>query len=68
MSTVTFSIPNISCHHCIHTIQSEVSEMEGVQTVVADLDSKTVKIEYTPPATEAGIKGLLAEIEYPVVE
>jgi copper chaperone len=68
MSSVVFSIPNISCHHCIHTIQSEVSQMEGVQTVVADLDSKTVKIEYTAPATEASIKSLLAEIEYPVAD
>jgi copper chaperone CopZ len=67
MSTVIFSIPNISCHHCIHTIQSEVSELEGVQSVVADLMSKTVKIEYSSPASEDSIKKLLSKIEYPVV-
>ncbi len=30
MTTVTYSIPNISCGHCVHTIQSELSELSGV--------------------------------------
>ena len=32
MTTVKYSIPNISCGHCVHTIQSEVSEIPGVQS------------------------------------
>lgn len=68
MSTVTYKIPNISCQHCVHTIQSELSELEGVRFVMADIDSKTAKIEYEPPATEEMIKNLLAEINYPVEE
>lgn len=69
MSTsVTYSIPNISCNHCVHTVTMEVSDLEGVQSVVADLDKKNATIVFEPPATETAIKELLAEIDYPVAE
>ena len=65
-TTITYKIPNISCGHCVHTITSEVSDLEGVQSVVADFISKQATITYEPPATEEKIKSVLAEINYPV--
>jgi copper chaperone CopZ len=65
MTTVTYSIPNISCGHCVHTIQSEVSELKGVQSVVADRDSRKATITFENPASEEDIKKLLASINYP---
>jgi copper chaperone CopZ len=64
--TVTYSIPNISCNHCVHTITTEVSDLEGVQSVVADAQTRKATIRFDPPATEEKIKSLLAEINYPV--
>jgi copper chaperone CopZ len=66
MTTVTYSIPNISCGHCVHTIKSEVSELPGVKTVEANESSKQATITFEPPASEEKIKSLLAEINYPV--
>jgi copper chaperone CopZ len=66
MNTVTYTIPNISCGHCVHTIKSEVSELPGVKAVEADMLGKKATITFEPPATEAQIKSLLAEINYPV--
>ena len=66
MNTVTYSIPNISCGHCVHTIQSEVSELAGVLSVMADQNSRIATITFDAPATEEQIKKLLAEIDYPV--
>jgi len=66
MKTITYSVPAIHCNHCIHTIQMEVGEMEGVETVFADLNGKNVLIRYDDPATESEIQALLAEINYPV--
>ncbi len=66
MNTVTYSIPNISCNHCVHTIQTEVAEIPGVKTVVANNATKKAVITFEPPATEAAIKAKLAEINYPV--
>lgn len=65
MTTVTYSVPNISCGHCVHTIQMEVSDMDGVQSVVASAETKQVEIVFDAPADEEGIKALLAEINYP---
>jgi copper chaperone len=66
MSTVTYSVPNISCGHCVHTIQAEVADLEGVKSVKADAATKMVEIAFDAPADEARIKALLAEINYPV--
>lgn len=66
MTTVTYSTPNISCGHCVHTIQTEVGELPGVKSVEASAESKKVTITFEPPATEEKIMSLLAEIDYPV--
>jgi copper chaperone len=66
-TTVTYSIPNIHCGHCVHTIQSELIELVGVKSVKADLNLRNAVIEFESPATEQEIKDLLASIEYPVV-
>lgn len=66
MTTVTYSIPNISCNHCTHTIEMEVSDLEGVQNVSAEVESKQATITFETPASEEKIKALLAEINYPV--
>ncbi len=66
MKTVTFNIPGINCNHCVHTIQSEVAELPGVQSVKADHQTKQAVISFDDPATEESIKKLLAEINYPV--
>lgn len=64
---VTYSIPNIHCGHCVHTIQSELIELPGVKSVKADQMLRNAIIEFEPPANEAQIKSLLSSIEYPVV-
>jgi len=66
MTTVKYSVPNISCMHCVHTIQTEVSDMEGVLSVKADQNTKAVEIVFDAPASEEAIKALMAKINYPV--
>ena len=65
MTTVTYTVPAISCGHCTHTIETEVGELQGVQSVKADEATKKVEITFDTPANEAMIKALLAEINYP---
>ena len=66
MTTVTYTVPAIHCGHCTHTIEMEVGELQGVQSVKADQASKKVEITFDAPASEEKIKALLAEIDYPV--
>jgi copper ion binding protein len=66
MKTITYSVPNINCGHCVHTIQTEVGDLQGVKSVKADAGTKQVEISFDTPASEEQIKSLLAEINYPV--
>jgi copper chaperone len=65
MSKKTFTVPNISCKHCTHTIEMELGELSGVTSVKADAASKQVTVEWQEPATWDGIRALLEEINYP---
>jgi copper chaperone len=65
MTTTTYTIPNISCNHCVHTITTELTDLAGVKEVVADLASKKVKVTFEPPASLEKIEKLLVEIDYP---
>ena len=65
MQVKTFKVPNISCGHCVHTVQSEVSELAGVKKVVASADTKLVTVEWEAPQSWENIKALLTEINYP---
>jgi copper chaperone len=65
MTTVTYHVPNISCGHCVHTIQMELGELEGVHEVKAEQSDQSVYVEFDTPATEDQIVALLTEISYP---
>jgi copper chaperone len=42
--TVTYSVQGIHCAHCGLSIREEVSEVEGVESVDVDLETKVVSI------------------------
>lgn len=65
MAQVTYTIPGINCKHCVHTIKTEVLELDGVTSVEGDPESKKVTVSYDDPATEQKIVALLQEINYP---
>lgn len=65
MTTVTYLVPAISCGHCTRTIENELKDLSGIESVKADQASKQVVITFDAPADEIKIKALLAEINYP---
>jgi copper ion binding protein len=65
METRTFTVPNISCGHCVHTIESELGELKGVQEVKADQQTKKVTVKWDDPANWGEIEKVLTEINYP---
>ena len=42
--SVTYTVPTIHCAHCAMSIREEVSEVEGVDEVAVDIDSKLVTV------------------------
>ena len=65
METKTFQAPAIHCGHCTMTIERELGELEGVQSVKAAQDTKMVTVSWQAPATWDKIKALMAEMGYP---
>lgn len=66
MSKRSVKVPNISCGHCVKTIEREVGEVEGVTSVRASEVDKTVHLEWDEGRTSWGeIESLMEEIDYP---
>lgn len=65
MEKKTFSIPNISCGHCVMTIKNELGELPGVSSVDGDQDTKQITVKWDVPATLEKITTTLKEINYP---
>ena len=65
MEKKTFSIPNISCGHCVMSIKNELSDLEGVTSVEGNPETKSIDVEWNAPITEDKLKETLKEINYP---
>jgi copper chaperone len=65
METKTFQAPAIHCGHCTATIERELGELEGIQSVKADQNTKMVTVKWDAPATWDKIKALMVEMGYP---
>jgi copper chaperone len=44
-SELNYSVPGVSCEHCVGAVTREVEQVEGVESVVVDLESKRVKVK-----------------------
>lgn len=68
-TTRTFRVPNISCEHCVRTIERELGEMKGVTSIHADQASQQVTVEWQETLLKwEDIRALLQEINYPPEE
>jgi copper chaperone len=47
MSAITYSVPGMTCNHCVQAVTKEVSAVSGVTHVVVDLAAKTVVVTGT---------------------
>jgi copper chaperone len=64
MSASTYSVPGISCDHCVNAITAEVSKVAGVSGVTVDVTAKTVTVE--GDAVEAAIRAAIDEAGYDI--
>jgi copper ion binding protein len=68
MERTTFSVPDITCDHCVMTIRKELGEMQGITGVEGDPEAKKITVEWDAPATLEKIRETLREINYPAAE
>ena len=67
MSEITLVAPDISCDHCKHTIETELTTLAGVERVEVEPPAKTVHVVYDQAVVdEPAIRTRLDDIGYPV--
>ncbi|MQY04494.1 heavy-metal-associated domain-containing protein [Actinomadura macrotermitis] len=44
MGEIRYSVPDISCGHCVQAIGGEVGRVPGVSAVDVDVDTRTVTV------------------------
>lgn len=65
MAEKTYTVPNISCGHCVATIEREVGALTGVAAVSGDAATKRITITCEDQSSFSEIESLLREIGYP---
>lgn len=66
MENITLNAPDISCGHCVATVEDAVGKVDGVQAVSADETSKDVNVTYDASQTDVSvITAALEEAGYP---
>lgn len=58
-STVTLSVPGMSCGHCESAVKSEVAKVAGVENVSVDLATKDVVVA----GDELDVEALVAAVD-----
>lgn len=46
MTTVTLSVPDISCGHCKSSIEGAVAPLEGVEAAEVTIEARTVDVDF----------------------
>ncbi len=63
----TMTAPDISCAHCVATINGALGALDGVHHAEADVDTKQITVEFDPNRiSRAQIEQLLEVEGYPV--
>jgi len=44
METLTFSVPGMTCGHCVAAVRGELEKVDGVTGADVDLDTKAVVV------------------------
>ena len=67
MKSVTLNVPDISCEHCERAITNALTPVDGVRTVIVDIPTRQVTVDYDESAVDANrFKEVLLAEDYPV--
>lgn len=65
---ITLHAPDISCGHCVGTVQNALQQQDGVSQVQASAETKLVDVDFDPQVTSVEqIAETLKDAGYPVL-
>jgi copper chaperone len=56
VSERVYSVPDVSCQHCVSAITKELTQIDGVRNVDVDLEKKTVTVDAAESVPEERIR------------
>ena len=62
--TTVLKVDGMSCGHCTHAVEQEISALAGVQSVQADLETKQVTVQHDGSVTLDVLKAAIEEAGY----
>jgi len=66
MAKRIYSVPEVHCDHCIAAINRELGQIDGVEDIQVDLESKTVTVEAQDAVSDERIAEGLYEAGFDV--
>lgn len=66
MSTATYTVIGMTCGHCVGTVTSELTKVEGVSDVDVDLATGAVTVTADGPIDDAGVREAIDEAGYEI--
>lgn len=64
--TLTYTVSGMTCAHCAASVEEEVSEVDGVESVAVDLETGAVRVHGRGVADDA-VRAAVREAGYEVV-
>jgi copper chaperone len=65
-TTSTYTVVGMTCDHCVRSVESEVTKLDGVESVAVDLDTGLVTIESTQLIDDEAFAAAVDEAGYEV--
>jgi copper chaperone CopZ len=68
MSSVSYTVVGMTCGHCVSSVTEEVSELDGVTDVDADLATGRLTVTSEASVDGASIRSAVVEAGYQVAD
>ena len=65
-TTTTFQVQGMTCGHCVSSVQSEVSTIDGVTAVDVDLATGQLTVTSSTPVDPDAVRSAVEEAGYEV--
>ncbi len=68
MTERVYNVPDVSCEHCVSAITKELTQIDGVQNVQVDIETKKVTVVTNDSVAEQQIRDGIDEAGFDIAE
>ena len=68
MAERVYNVPDVSCEHCVSAITKQLTQIDGIQNVEVDLETKKVTVVADDSVAEQQIRDGIDEAGFDIAE